>query len=282
MTTTLQVTELDINGYKLSVTTRDAGDDPIVLGELTKRTIGTWLFIVENGLTKQVYTLNADSVEQRYIEEQNEGLANDDPNFFALPEKWGDPRVTVWDIYRGQNQINFHLNSDDVPQVAIDTWLAQQKGVARALAEYGKIEPQATATRSAPPTGTTAPNAPAAPQQRVVVATQAPSPSKLQYADGQLVQYTINKIVIGTNKGSVTYALWGPLGTKYPIVTIYKTKSGSDENSPNYIACAEALIALGLSVDANKLEAQGKWGLVCRASIFNDKMYMNAMSLIAV
>ncbi len=275
MTTTLQVSELNINGYVLSVTTRDGGDGPQVLEELTKRTIGAWLYIVKL-LEAQNYTLDIGSVENRFCVEHS----------MELPEKWGDPRVTIWDTFRGQNRINFHLNSDDVPQVAIDTWVAQQNAIARALAEYGTNEPQSPPARSTPQNSTSAHAAPNKLFDGVIVATRAPNPNNPAYADGQLVSFVVNKIVMGTNAGSVTYALWGPLGAKYPLKTIYKTKSGSDENSADYIAAKDAIVALGLSVDAGKIEAAGNWQLVCKAAHATKdgatKEYQNIISLVAI
>jgi hypothetical protein len=273
MTTTLQVSELNINGYVLSVTSRDGGDEPGVLEELTLRTIAAWLYIAAM-LLKQKYVLDDDigSVEQRYCAEHE----------MELPEKWGDPRVTVWDTYRG-NHINFHLNSDDVPQVAIDTWIAQQSAIARIKAEYPESAPQAPPARSAPQNSTSAPIAPATPQAAVLVAQRAPTPNNPQYSDGQLVQFTVNKIVASTGQGTITYALWGAFpNLKYPLMTIFKNKKGSDENSVNYIAAKDTIVALGLSVDAGKIEATGNWQLIVKASHKDGKEYTNVVSLIAI
>jgi len=273
MTTTLQVSEISINGYVLSVTTRDGGDDLKVLEELTFRTIAAWLYIVKL-LLSQHYTLDIGSVEGRYCEEHK----------IELPEKWGDSRVTVWDTFRGSNRINFHLNSDDIPQVAIDTWLAQRNALARAMEEYGTGEsaPQSPPAPRNPFKPTETPKPPAVPQDSVLVATLAPTPNKPQYADGQLVQFTVNKIVASTGQGTITYALWGALGVKYSLMTIFKNKKGSDENSANYIAAKDTLVALGLSVDEGRIEAAGKWQLIVKASHKDGKEYTNVVSLVAV
>lgn len=279
MSTTLQVNELPIKGYILSVTARDGGDDPAVLEELTFRTINAWLYIVKL-LLKQKYVLDDEigSVEERYCAEMDSNRAVGQAPI-SLPDKWGDPRVTVWDLSK---TIRFHLNSDDTPQVAIDTWVAQQRALARVKAEYEDDESQSPPAPRNPFNPALPSTTPVAPQEGVIVATLAPTPNKPQYADGQLVQFTVNKIVAGTGQGTITYALWGPLGVKYPLMTIFKNKKGSDENSANYIAAAETLVALGLSVDAGRIEAVGNWRLLVKAAHKDGREFTNVISLEAI
>lgn len=278
---TLQVTEVVVGEHTLSITTRDNGDDPAILQDLTARTIGAWLWIVHNVLwADEPKAVPDGSVEDRYLAERNAQINNPDEQI-GLIDSWGDPRVTIWDTYRSAQRAQFRLTSDDNMTVAVDVWRAQHNGVAAALQAFNPKQSTApSAPRSAPP-GTNTPPAPPAAQGGVIVATRAPTPSRPQYADGQLVQFTVNKIVMGTNKGSVTYALWGALGVKYPLMTIYKTKSGSDENSLNYINAKDTLVALGLSVDAGKIEATGTWTLLAKISHDGGKEYTHVVSLTA-
>ena len=145
--------------------------------------------------------------------------------------------------------------------------------------------PQSPPARSTPSASTSAPTAPVAPQDGVIVATRAPNSNRLDYAEGQLVSIDINKIVVGTHEktGSVMYKLWGALGREFALYTIFVT--GTDgKNSKNYNAAAATLEALGLSF--SKTSVEGNWQLICKAS--NDtkgevtKQYLNCVSLAAV
>lgn len=280
MSQTLSVSDVNMGEFVLSVTTRHTSDTTRAqLEELTYKTIKAWLWIVRDYLQKGVYVLPTDhskwlgSVEQRYAID----IPHADPKIpFKFEETFGDARVTVWDTFRSQNRIGFHLNSDDIPQVAVDTWYAQQAALKRIAAEFN-----APAQPKNPPpiAGQPAAHAPAV--EGAIVATRAPNPKEIVYADGQFVSYNVNRIVMGTNNNSVTYALWGQLGQKYPLKTVYKTKNGSDENSPDYIAMKDLIVSLALSVDAGKIEAAGNWRMVCKAATVGDKQYMNIVSLIS-
>jgi len=267
----------------LSVTSRDNGDDPKILEELTFRTIKAWLWIAGH-LEQGVYKLpdNPGSVESRYAAEINAAHVDTDAppkEPFTFRETFGDARVTCWDTFKSNKRVGFHLNSDDDLQVAVNTWLANQNAVKRAYEELASPQ-QKVSEKRVEPSNSSAPynpeadrpatprNTPQTPVQAVegaIVATRAPSKNR-QYADGQLLIFSINKIVKGTNKGSVTYNLWGDLGKNYALKTVYMTKSGSDEKSQDYIASRDVLEGLNLSVDAGKIETHGNWQLVTKVA----------------
>jgi hypothetical protein len=126
-----------------------------------------------------------------------------------------------------------------------------------------------------PPSGANG-GQPTQPVAGVITANFAPSPKNPRYAPGQLVALPVNKVSVGTRKGSITYDLWGPLGKgQYPLLTIFKTKQNSDENSMDYIAAKDFIVGLGLSMDAGKIESHGNWRLICQVSHSNGKEYFN-------
>lgn len=284
MSQTLSVSDASMNNYVLSITTRDNGDTPEIIEELTYRTIKMWLWIAGN-LEQHVYKLspNSGSVESRYAAELNAAYKDTDAppkEPFVFNETFGDARVTVWDTYRGAKHPQFHLNSDDDLQTAVNTWLANQNAVQRAYNELAPPQQKVAESRQDGATNVSQPNfntdkmaTPKTPVNAIIVATRAPSPTTPQYADGQQVSFQINKIVAGSNKGSATYALWGSLGTKYPLVTVYKCKTNSTDLNPNYIKIAPTIEKLGLSLD--KPEVSGNWFLVCHSAHSNGKEYMN-------
>ena len=137
---TVIVSEADVKGYKLSVTSRDSGDDWKHLEEITYRTGFVWLIIAEK-LAAGDYTMSGGSVEQEYAAFLNNPKDTDTPAPnppIEFPETFGEPRCTIWDTYRSSTPIHFHLNSNDVPQVAINTWMANQNAIVR-LAEKFKM-----------------------------------------------------------------------------------------------------------------------------------------------
>lgn len=186
MSQTLAVDDLSVDGYILSITSR-ATDDTTreQLEELTYRTIKSWLWIVESGLEKGIYTLPLDngqpigSVEERYAAELNKAAQDTDgpkSEPFAFKETFGDSRVTVWATFRSSAKTRFHLNSDDKPQVAVDTWLANFRARARIEAEH---KPQ-NATQNAQEAVTAAAaqqqaEKPATPKNAPVAPNSAPS-----------------------------------------------------------------------------------------------------------
>lgn len=169
MSQEVSVGDLPVGGYQLSVTTRYHGETQAIMEELTFRTIQAWLMIVTKFLEQQVYTLplNEDgtirgSVEQAYAYELNTRSDTDQPDkpLFEFTETFGDARVTVWDTFKSNPRISFHLNSDDVPQVAVDTWLANQRAIQRAFEKFGGIKERvqnASQSRQDAPPANTAP-----------------------------------------------------------------------------------------------------------------------------
>ena len=294
MPQTISVTDVIIPPYILSVTTRlTEGDEPKHLEELTFRTIGAWLYIVNELIGKENYVFKGGSVEERYADELNKIIDNDAPKTepFEFDTPFGDSRVTVWDTWRSSKRVSFHLNSDDNPQVAIDTWRAQQIAVQRALDKYNpnhaQIAPQSPQTHSTAPTAPATSQAPASPTafiDGVLMATRAPNANRVDYANGQHVGFTVNKIVASSNKGSATYQFWTALGSQYPTVTVYKLKPDGTVK-PDFENIAGTIAALGLSLD--KPQVVGNWRLVCKVSHVpskdgGDKEYLNVVSLTAI
>lgn len=145
--TTLSVRDIKVttrNGkrYLLSVTARDKGDSPRILEELIFRTVNAWLWIV-GGLEQGVRELPCDprtqeafgSIEMRLASEMK-----DTDGDWTFPQIGEDARVTVWDLKSYEkddsntplySRINFHLNSDDLPQVAVNIWWAMENASIR-------------------------------------------------------------------------------------------------------------------------------------------------------
>lgn len=289
--TTLSVSDAIVGKYTLSVTTRDGGDTTDMLSELTYRTIKAWLWIVaklEQGETVLPLTEQGDmrgSVEEGL---HKEFIDHDGDLFPPLPS--GDARVTVWDTFKSQSRIGFHLNSDDIPQIAINTWLANHKAIERILAEQPPMAsqprqdtPNSSATPSQAPTTPPAPNGAANPplfMDGAIVASRLPTPSTPQYADGQIVSFTIVKIEASADKGSPTFKLWSSLGGKYPSHTIYKLDT-KGQVKKDYEAMLPVLNALKL--DFEHPEAKGTWRLVVRAQHAEKdgktKEYQNLVSI---
>ena len=280
MSNTLATRQVNIGEYQLSVTTRDAGDDPALLEELTFRTVAAWIYCA-GLIEKDMGVVDvAGSVEERLAAEKE----------VKFPDRFTDPRVSVWDTYRGSKNPSFHLNSDDNLQVALNTYFANRNGIVRALAKYGIQTPQKPTNSSATPSnGNNTHEAPKALENGIVAAKRAPNPKSPQYADGQQVSFTINKIVLGVHQtsGAVIYSLWSPLGPKYAIKTVYRTASNSDEDSRDYAAAASTLEALHLAIPGN-VQALGSWRLICQAAhVKNEKdnttkEYMNVVKLESV
>lgn len=270
--TALATRQETIGDYVLSITTRnDGGSSVETMAELTFRTIVAYLWIVDQ-LERGITRIDVESVEARLAKDKD----------IKFEEQFGDPRVTVWDSYRGNKNPNFHLNSSDIPQDAINMWLANTDAIARAKAKYNVITPpaapasaQTSAAANTPRTVETTPIA------GVIAATLAPTPSTPQYAPGQQVSFHINRIVASTNKGSPIYQLWGELGQKYPLVTVYQYKPNSKDYTSNYQQVRGVIEKLGLSL--NQPEVSGSWFLVCRVAHGKDgKEYMNCELLEAV
>lgn len=160
MSRELATRQVTIGDYVLSVTTRYVkGDQPQWLEELTFRTIGAWLYIagvIEKQLegTSDVLSSLVGSVESRFAQEKN----------IELQESFIDSRVSVWDTYRGNKQVNFHLNSDDDLMIALDMWKANNFAIDRALKSHApkatETAPASAPTRESAPAPVVTPEAP--------------------------------------------------------------------------------------------------------------------------
>jgi hypothetical protein len=298
--TTLSVSEATVKDYNLSITTRDFGDDPVIMEELTYATVKTWLWVV-NHLEQEAYTLptTPDGDVLGSVEQILAARITDTDGPKTFPPTGGDARVTVWDTYRGNKRISFHLDSDDIPQVAVNLWVAQRHALERIFNEFAAPQQQvqkaaqssqdaqkngatdvsqpSTVDRPATPRGTTEMPKPI---DGTIIATRAPNPKEKTYQDGQLVEFSVNKIVLGTHptSGSVIYSLWGDLGKKYALKTVYVMASNGTDKSYDYQTAAQLLESLSLSIPG-KVQAEGNWKLICKAANSGDKQYMNIVSL---
>ena len=301
MSQTLSTRDAKIGNWILNVTTRDAGDDSQLLEELTYRTIILWVNIVRR-LEKNNFTYEGESVEKTYAAEINKRLSSDinapNPEPFEFTEPWGadNARVTVWSTYRGVKNPNFHLNSSDTPQTAIDVWIANCNGIERAAEKLASIlpvgTPQSPQTHEESAQATSTPETqehPATPKNQpsangVIVATRAPNSNRVDYANGQLVSFMVNKIEAGSNKGSAIFKLWTALGTQYPTVTVYMKKTDGNLK-PDYEIIKPVIDSLKLSLE--KTEAAGNWQLICKVAHVpkpdgTNKEFLNVVSLTAV
>lgn len=268
---------INIGAYRLNVTARLDQINRQYMTAIVEKTVKLWLFVAK-----------AISENKRKAEwPDGVALTPEDivkPNYFAPID---EPRCTVWGDCAAN--VGFTVHSYSNAQDALDVYWSRHDALTLFAISH---PPQSPETPKTPQNGANAnvganPAQSAPLQDGVISATRAPNPKSVEYADGQLVAFGVNKVAMGANKGSATYALWGSLGQKYPLTTIYKNKPNSDENSPNYIAIKDFIVGLGLSVDAGKVEATGNWTLICKAvhvpqSDGTKKEYLNVMSMTAV
>lgn len=238
MSQVTEVRDVAIGNWLLSVTARDAGDDPKLLEELTYRTILMWINIVRR-LEQQNYAYDGGSVEQTLAAE----IPTVDEHPFEFQPPWGDgsSRVTVWSTFRGSENPNFHLNSDDTPQVAIDVWRANQLGSERAIAKFNSLLPNASNSTSkpisnvsTPPQATTTPKAPEN-VQNVTLYTKKDAIAKLP--PGSPFKWRVAQIEKHSKDGKDFYEFfefWGGKAGQY---------SGASVFTDNEIAINSGLIA---------------------------------------
>lgn len=277
----LQVTDVSIYPYVLSVTTRANGETPEVMAELTYRTIAMWLHITKY-LKQGVHKLEGGSVEQRYADEINKRVDTDSPLFepFEFKETFGDSRVTVWDTYRGAEHPCFHLNSDDNPQVAIDVWVAQGNGIKKAIEKFAPKDDETAPEQMQPatpknaPQQSSAPNAPTAPQNAGnanVGSFYTKNEAIEKLAVGTVFNMRICQIKLRSKDDQHYYELYAKYGQnvgKYPEISLY---------TDNEVALKNGLIAdldkFGLKPGESKL---GEWILSCnvgKPKVDGDKTY---------
>lgn len=258
------VSEATLKGYNLSVTCRDNGEDSTILEELAYRTIGAWLWIASR-LEQNVYTIPDElkgSVESRYAAKLSTDDTDGGKKVFEFKETFGDARVTCWDSYRGSKRVNFHLNSDDDLQRAVDTWCASQNAIDRAFEKWGDkvaesrqdapttAPAQQTADKPATPKGT-----PPAPNTGNLY-TKKDATTKLNAGD--LFKMKVVQIEKHSKDGKDFYDFYEPYGGK---AGQYSATSVFTDN--------EIAINSGLIADLDKLGVKlgqaltGNWVFNC-------------------
>lgn len=249
-----------VNGHELNITARNLGDN--LSSEhralLITRTVAMWEY-----LSRLIN--NNQRICPETLRTPEESITAESGYTF---EPFSETRCTVFD-WKGEYGLTIH--SDTIPQQALDIYYARVD----AETELARMFPAAS-TQSTPAPAYGSQSAPIGDGQ-AVEGNRAPSSNAKQYQDGQLVWFAINKIAVGSNKGSVTFALWSPKWTKYPLKTIYKTKNNSPELSFEYNIAKEFLATLGLSLD--KPEVTGNWKLTCKVAHNGDKEYLNVVSI---
>lgn len=264
---------INIGAYRLNVTARLDQINRQYMTAIVEKTVKLWLFVAK-----------AISENKRKAEwPDGVALTPEDivkPNYFAPID---EPRCTVWGDCAAN--VGFTVHSYSNAQDALDVYWSRHDALTLFAVSHPPQVPETPKTAQNSANANVARNNDYPPPilEGVIEATRAPNPKEVLYSDGQLVSFEVNRIVMGTNNGSVTYALWGPLGAKYPLKTIYKTRAGSDANSPDYIAMKDLIVNLALSVDAGKIEATGKWIMVCKATHVpqpdgSKKEYLNIQS----
>lgn len=273
MSQTLSVSDATMGKYVLSITTRSCGDSPQVMEDLTYKTIKAWLWIA-NELEHGEYTLPVDaetgdligSVEDRYTVAMWE--TNEE---FKLADAWGDSRVTVWDTFKSQSRIGFHLNSDDIPQVAVDTWLANHKAIERVLADTPQTAPQSRQDAHSSASNVIQDDKPAQPKN----APQTPA-SGIFYTKNEAIEklkpgdkfaMKICQIAcVSDKKGNRQYefsAKYGQNVGKFPEITIYADNEVAQKNG--LIAYLETF---NLKLGESKM---GEWILHCNVGAPKEK-----------
>lgn len=272
--------------YELNTTSRKV--DSLTIAQkkdLIVRTTKLWLYIakaIENGQRELPEAIAFKSAETPLEDELKTDL-----------QQFGEPRVTIFDW---NHQLELTLHSNSLPQPTLEEWWAMDDAQKELETLYPKNAPQSNAA----PQNTSAPynpatdapatpksqNPPVSPVEGAIVATRAPNSKRPDYANGQLVSFTVTKIVASSNKGSAIYQMWTPLGNQYPTITVYKFKPNSQDLKPDYEAIVPVLNQLNLSLD--KPEAMGTWRLICRAVHVPNKEnnadleYLNVVSLTSI
>lgn len=223
---TLATSMVEIGGHKLSVTTRHVGDNVGVMTELTLRTIGAWLRLASKIQREDFVVTEAEagSVEERYLT----AVRKDFPDA-VLADAWGDARVTVWD----KGGIDFHLNSDDDFQMAVDTWVAHKSGIRQALEKFAPPARQDGSPQPAP-----AGERPATPKaQNVTQDDLTPLLSKKEaiakLQPGDPFRMKVMQIEKHSKDGLDYYDFYEPMGGKagqYSSKTIYADNEIAIEN----------------------------------------------------
>ncbi len=250
-------------GCELRVTARSVDIDlfsPEIYTDLIVRTVKLWVYLatqIEQGVKTLPEQIAHKSVEQSIIDM----ITLDETMQGATFQETGENRVTVFDW---NHRFELTIHSDTIPQQALDLWWAMHD----AKDELEKLYPsqsneKAVNSNAAPPAGTSAPAAPAAPIAGVIKATRAPNKNRPEYADGQLVEFTVEKIVASSNQGSATFQFWTALGKQYATHTVFKQSKSGTINS-DYEIIAPVIEKIGFSFD--KLEQVGSWRLITKVA----------------
>lgn len=243
-------------GYLLNVTTYGYDNlPPEVNTALIVRTVRLWLYIaraIKNGEKDLAESVAFRSVETS-VEEDFEGTQIDQ-------SKGGYVTVFDWN-----HELHLTLHSNDLAQPLLDLFYAQAEALTQLVAlfpdaQQTAVEGSPRAGATPPPTNTPPP--PVNPVEGAIVATRLPTPNTPQYADGQLVSFTIVKIEAGAEKGSPVFKLWSSLGGRYASHTIYKLDT-KGQPKKDYELMLPVLSTLKL--DFEHPQATGTWRLVVRA-----------------
>jgi len=269
-----------INGYELNITARKLdSNEPPVYAELITRTVKLWLYLASE-IQKETELL-PEAIAYRSVEQSvdDDHLKIEGLNGFAPFDAFGENRVTVFDW---NHKLELTLHSNSLPQSVLDLYWAMQQ----AKETLNTLYPAPQTAQDAP-NSSVAPNQASNPQapapnftEGAIVATRAPNPNNPQYADGQLVSFTVTKIAASSNKGSATFQMWTALGSQYPTVTVYKLDS-KGQPKRDYENIVPVLNTLNLSFE--KPEAIGAWRMICKAAHAEKdgktKEYLNVLSL---
>lgn len=215
---TLATSMVMIGRFKLCITTRSAGDSLQTMEELTFRTIGAWLHLVDK-LEKAQYELSEaeqGSVESRYTD----FMRQTDPEF-NLAEAWGDARVTIWNKEQTPDEIKFNLNSDDSFQTAMNVYVAHNNAIQRMAKRFGqseKAQPAPSNEKPATPKGNSSNGQSAS---RFLTRKQMLE----QLHEGDTAPMKIAKIMLRSQDDTRYYELYPMLGNgsvgKYAELRVY-------------------------------------------------------------
>lgn len=261
----------------LSITLRNVGGEPSAIqAELVIKTVSLWQYL-KKLIDAGERTTPLNKTPEMAVQEATMQHDETSQGGYSF-EPWQETRVTVFDW---SNHYGLTVHSDTMAQSALDTYYGLHDALEQLAPKATETAPASAQTRESAPAPMVTPEAPKQPVNGVIQASRAPNPKETLYAEGQLVAFNVVKVSVGANKGSATYALWGTLGGgKYPLMTVYKCKPNSDENSLGYIAIKDTIVSMNLSLD--KPEAHGNWRLTCQAAHKDGKEYLNPVSLEAL
>lgn len=281
-----------INGYDLNITARHMDTlETKYYTELIVRTVKLWLYVAE--AIKGDFRKLPEAFQFKSVESSVEELiTKDDPLTGYEFKPWDETRITVFDW---NHKLDLTVHSSSLPQSCLDIWWAMTDAEKELDKLYPKDTPQPAPEQMQPatpknaPQQQSAPSAPTAPQNAgnanvgatdgVLVATRAPNSNRVDYADGQLVQFNITKIELGMNKGSVIYKMWSALGSQYPTHTVYMKKPDG-QLKPDYQIIKPLIDTLGLTMEHS--EVSGNWLLLCKAATAGEKQYLNVCEFSAL